>query len=65
MVNVRYIIPKGTFVSKCRGCGEKVFWITNNNVQLPVEKNGIAHWNKCKRLEELRSNPEEADLIKT
>lgn len=65
MSNIRYLIPKGTFISQCRGCGVKVFWITQQGVQIPVEKNGMAHWSKCARLAELRINTEEAELVTT
>ena len=61
MVNMLYIIPKGTFPSACRGCGKTVYWVKLvDGTSIPVERpKGISHWKVCKRITELRSGPEE------
>lgn len=54
-VEVRFAIPDGALMEKCRGCGEGIFWIvTKNGRRMPVNPDGVSHFATCERAGQFR-----------
>lgn len=55
---VKHEIPIGTKRCICSGCGEFIFFVrTGINKIIPVNKDGINHFDTCSAEEEFRNRP--------
>lgn len=52
---VKFEIPEGTPLVKCRGCGAPIYWIvTKNDKRMPVDRDGTSHFATCPGANEFR-----------
>jgi len=54
-MQLTFDIPEDAQPSKCRGCGETVYWIiTRNGKRMPVDPDGTSHFATCPSAERYR-----------
>ena len=55
MAELKFEIPKGTSLGKCRGCGAGVYWIkTKAGKAMPVDPDGTSHFATCPKAANFR-----------